>query len=160
MYISNTRTLSLIVVLLINIFSSAAFAAEPELSIALRSTVLRKSPQAWAAHVSELSYGTSVKKIEDAGGWIKVSTESGKTGYILASAVNEKKSALSNSMLSMMTAPQESDIALAGKGFGAETEEQFRKNTPGANFAALDKIERDRVSEKELRQFAAEGKLS
>ena len=52
------------------------------------------------------------------------------------------------------------ELALAGKGFNKQVEEQFSSDNPDADYAWIDWMEQVVVSQDEMRRFQEEGGLS
>jgi hypothetical protein len=50
-------------------------------------------------------------------------------------------------------------VALAGKGFNAEVEAQYRKGHQNANYPAVDQMERVRISPQEMVAFLDQGEV-
>jgi len=166
--ISNFKTFLPLIIISLSLINVAtikiAVAQEakdlPELSISLRSVLLRKTPEALGTKVMELSYGDKVRKLEDSGSWIKVKTAKSFTGYIPVSATIAQNNSTSNSILSYMApTKRESDITLAGKGFNQEAESRLKQKTGASGYKSLASIDKNRVSDKDLKNFIMQGKL-
>ncbi len=144
--------ISVIVVL----FSSEA-RAQDLVSVQIKEAKLRSKPQHWAPAVETLRYGDPLIKIKEEGAWTQV-TKSKKTGYLQSSAISGKQIMLSTASLGSVKADA-GEVVLAGKGFSKSTEEEYARNNSAANFSAVNKLEQLKVSDAEMQQFVAAGKL-
>ncbi len=134
-------------------------ASPTSLSIKVRSVPVRSQPKYWGSSVVTVKYGDSVTQISGDGGWLKVKTKSGATGYIHESAVTTKRIVLAANQQAVSSFSDKSEIVLAGKGFNLEAEKGLKATDATLNFSAVDSIERIRVSNSELGNFIRAGKL-
>ena len=88
--------------------------------------------------------------------WTKVRLESNSSvsGWINNSSLTKKKIVLSTNKVSVST----NELALAGKGFNAEIEAEYKKNGK-VNYAAVDRLEKNLVSFDTVFEFMEAGKL-
>jgi len=80
-------------------------------------------------------------------------------GWIHKSALTQKKLVLSPG--SGSTSVSGDEIVLAGKGFNAQVEEQFKQQNQNLNYGWIDKMERNfAVPQQAMQQFLKDGALS
>lgn len=127
--------------------------------VSVQSTTLRKSPQQFAARIADLSYGSPVDKISEDNDWLTVKLKSGQTGYLHVSAVNTSQPKLRTAGNAKRTFSDDTDVALAGKGFDKEVEGKFASQHANADFGGVDRMERLQLSDSELQQFVEQGRL-
>jgi uncharacterized protein YgiM (DUF1202 family) len=135
-------------------------ASADTLSVQVRQVALRKAPTFLSPVLETLPYGAQVEEREDKGQWVRVQGESGKTGWVHASAVTDKKVELQAGAADVSTAAAPKEVALAGKGFNREVESAYRAKHGKAAFAAVDAMEARKVAGSEVAQFLKEGDLS
>jgi uncharacterized protein YgiM (DUF1202 family) len=132
-------------------------AAADEAQILVRKTNLRATPKLWAKSLGSLQYGDSVHMLGAEAGWVKVKTK-GKEGFVHASALTQRQIVLSGK-----AAPQtvsRDQVVLAGKGFNSQVEKQLAAGNTHLNFAAVNEIEKMKVSPSDLAAFIRNGKLN
>jgi SH3-like domain-containing protein len=123
--------------------------------VAVKQANLKSSTGFFAASKGQIEYGAPVTVVQEKGKWAEIRSKNSpaKAGWITLSSLTSKRITASSG------SAQASEIALAGKGFNAEVEAAYRKET-GSGYAAVDKLESQSVSNEELRQFIREGRLS
>ena len=149
------KTLGVILILLLS-FTSLLVAAET-LKVRVKSSKLRQSPKFYAGSVASLEFGDALEKITAQGDWIQAKTKTGTTGWIHSSAVTVPQFSLTAGR----TAQEETsadEVALAGKGFNQQVEEEYRKNSD-LDYTWVDRMAQMRVTESEMERFFREGKL-
>jgi hypothetical protein len=132
-------------------------AAAETLKITVKTTKLRKSPKFYAPAVATLQFGDSLQKLDQQGDWIKGMTTSGLQGYVHESAVTEPKFSLT-ARRTEGTGTTADEVALAGKGFNEQVEEEYRK-TSKLDYTWVDRMSQMKISESEMETFLREGKL-
>jgi hypothetical protein len=107
--------------------------------------------------------GAEVKMIKESGDWYQVEYQ-GKQGWLHRQAVAESKPGKMGLPGLLTGGPVKEakgdEVALAGKGFTAETESGFRQKNPSLNFAQVDQIEAFGVDSAKLQAFIKEGGLN
>jgi hypothetical protein len=106
--------------------------------IAIHSTALRRNPQFYSPALLILKADDTVIRIGEAGGWIRVQTTSGETGWIHAGAVKAPKPTLVALDETMATRARADEATVGGKGVPAPTQAQpmpGRKIVPPAAMA-------------------------
>ena len=154
--------ISLIIFLLICLNGFPAFAAEQKMmSIQVKKGEIRSTPSFLGTVVARLSYGDRVYVKEEKGPWVKIGLQ-GKSsqGWIHTSILTSKKIVLNPGAADVQTSASSDELALAGKGFSKEVENEFRGNNPNINYTWIDRMEKFVVSQKRIKQFLKEGKLT
>ena len=140
--------------------AAVALAAGTVLTIQIQETRLRGGAKFWAPSVTTVRYGEKVTQVGSHGAWFEVTTAAGQRGWIHQSAVTTKSVDLSGGSSTADAQTTTAEVSLAGKGFSDEVEEAYRRQNPQSNFAAVDRMERLQVSDKELVKFLREGALA
>jgi hypothetical protein len=153
---------SFMIFLLIGLNAFPAFAVEQKMmSIQVKKGEIRSTPSFLGAIVARVSYGDRVYVREEKGQWVKVSMPGNKNeGWIHNSALTSKKIVFNAGAANVQTSASSDELALAGKGFSKQVENEFKEKNPNINYAWIDRMEKFVVSEKEIKQFLKEGKLS
>jgi uncharacterized protein YgiM (DUF1202 family) len=130
------------------------------LMIKVQSTHLRKEPKFYASTIAVLEAGEVVEKISTANGWYQVRTAQGTVGWLHSSAVQTGSFNLAATDRTLEAKATADEIALAGKGFNKQVEESYKAKNSEANFAAVDRMLKIKVSRDQLLKFLKEGMLS
>jgi Bacterial SH3 domain len=157
----NLKT-SFMIFLLIGLSAFPAFAVEQKMmSVQVKKGEIRSTPSFLGGIVARVSYGDRVNVLEEKGPWVKVAIpERNKEGWIHSSALTVKKIVFYAGAKDVQTSASSNELALAGKGFNKQVENEFKEKNPNINYAWIDRMEKFVVSEKEIKQFLKEGKLS
>lgn len=131
----------------------ATFAETRTMYVNVKSAALKQGTGFFSRKLATLSYGQSVSVIGEKGKWSQVQV-AGKSGFVSSSSLTKRKIA-SNSKFSAST----DELALAGKGFNAEVESEYKKSG-NVNYAAVDQMEKTEVSDDVLLDFINSGKLN
>jgi hypothetical protein len=108
-----------------------------------------------------VAYGDSVTVIKQQDPWVYVSAKGGQlSGWIHNSALSEKEIILRAGSADVAKTASQKEVALAGKGFNADVEKEFKSRNPKLNFEWVDRMEKFVVSDDEIRKFIQEGALS
>lgn len=129
------------------------------LIVRIKSTFVRKEPKFYADSLAQLKAGDSVETISVQNGWMKIRTADGVIGWIHSGAVEEKKFRLSALDKSLKTQASASEVALAGKGFNKNIEENYRKKNPAISFAYVDKMLEIKIPPRTIEEFLRAGRL-
>lgn len=129
------------------------------LIVKVQSTNLRNEPKFYASTIAVLQTGTALEQIGAQDGWYKVRTGSGVEGWVHGSAVDVKKFRLGALDKTLQTQASADEVALAGKGFNKQVEQQYRAAHADVSFAWVDAMLKLKVSSDELRKFMMQGKL-
>ena len=131
------------------------------LSVQVKQGALRSVPSFLGKIVARVSYGDRVEPLEKRGGWSKVKpVGKGPGGWIHDSALTEKKIELRAGKGNVPQSTTGDELALAGKGFNKQVEGKYRAENPEADFAAIDRMEKIVISEKQMQRFIRDGQLT
>ena len=136
---------------------SAAAADKADRWVSVKSAVL-KSGTGWvSAKTAVLSYGDKLQVLAEKGKWLQVclSADTSKKGWVTKSSVTTKKVVASGSAAVNADAKE---ISLAGKGFTAEIENEYKKNA-SIDYNAVDAVETLAVADDAEQQFIKDGGL-
>ena len=124
--------------------------------ISVEKSSLKSSTSFFAKETGNVFYGDTVIILQEKDNWTKVRLESNSSvsGWINNSSLTKKKIVLSTNKVSVST----NELALAGKGFNAEIEAEYKKNGK-VNYAAVDRLEKNLVSFDTVFEFMEAGKL-
>lgn len=134
----------------------APWALARTMHVQVRDGVLRKSPSFLGPVTARVRYGDAVTTVSEQSGWVNVRTAAGE-GWIHESALTKKKIVLSGGG-QVTTAASDDELALAGKGFNAEVEAEF-KQSGNVDYSWIDRMERMDVTQQQMRNFIREGGL-
>ena len=153
--------ISLMIFLLICLSGFPVFAAgQKMMSIQVKKGELRSTPSFLGRVVARLSYGDRVyvreKKVLGLESAFRETVT--KAGFTLRSSHLRKL--YSNPEQNVQTSASSDELALAGKGFSKQVENEFKGKNPNINYAWIDRMEKFVVSEKQSKQFLKEGELS
>lgn len=147
------------VVLALCLAATAAFGIEM-MSIQVKEGRLRATPSFLGKVVSTVPYGTRVAIVKRQGEWIEVGIPTGvEQGWIHASALTEKRIKMTAGGDDVSAAATGDELALAGKGFNKQVEQQFRSENPDMDFTWVDRMETWDVSAGEIAKFMEKGGL-
>ena len=139
------------------IFTSTICAAAT-MSVQVKKSPLRGSPSFLSKMTGEVHYGDRLEVLEKNNSWVKVQAV-GLEGWLHNSALSEKKIELDAGKRDMASTADAGEVALAGKGFNAEIEEEFRKDSE-LNYQAVDQIQTYGINDREKIAFIQAGGLS
>jgi len=134
-------------------------------NIIVKQGALRSQPSFIGQMLTNLSYGESVEISQEANGWAKIRViKTGQTGWVHLSALSKDamtlKSVFSNSGNSTLNHSATTDeLALAGKGFNKQVENQYKSRNPNIDFSWIDKMEHLTISDIEIQRFLQEGQI-
>jgi hypothetical protein len=129
------------------------------MSVQVRSSQLRGTPSFLGQVLAELAYGDQVSTGEQRGDWIRVQ-KGPREGWMHSTALTTRQILLNPGSADVERAAGSSEIALAGKGFGASVEAEYRRQNRGLNYSAVDRMESRKVSADELSRFVRDGGLA
>ncbi len=129
------------------------------LIVKVQTTYVRKEPKFYSAAVASLKAGENVTQIASQAGWFKIRTAKGIEGWIHSSAVQTKSFTLAALDKSLKTETTAEEVALAGKGFNKQVEDEYKARHKGVSFAEVDRMLKMLVKPEELRKFLEEGRL-
>lgn len=150
--------MKIIFFLLLTIFSSTLLNAEI-MHIQLKIAALKSTPSFLGKTLLSLRYGESVTSIQNNGEWVEV-TVSSKKGWIHSSALTTKEIILSNASGTAPKNISSNEVMMAGKGFNAQVEKQYREKNPKLRFDLVNTMEEYTIASDSQRQFTKNGKLA
>jgi uncharacterized protein YgiM (DUF1202 family) len=144
----------------LGLFIALAYAAVT-MSIQVRETQLRATPDYLGKIIGKASYGDQVTIEDKKGGWKKVRLKKdGLTGWLNSSALSEKEIKMAAGGRGVKETASSSELQLAGKGFNPEVEKEFKSRNKEISFLWVDRMEQIRISETEKQKFARDGELT
>ena len=145
-----------IFILLILCLCSVFAKTGTKMYVKVEEAVLKESPSFWGKNGASVFYGEEVVILEEKNSWKKVQLviDSSVSGWISESSLTKKKIVASGNRVSAST----EELALAGKGFTAEIEAEYKKQA-SLNYDAVDKLETNLISFDRVLDFMAAGKL-
>lgn len=133
-------------------------ASAKEMSVQVREGQMRERPSFLGKTVLPLDYGLRVEVLSQRGTWYQIRL--GQTdGWIHQSALTKKSIKLTAGDGDLATGASTSEMALAGKGFSQQVENEYKKQNNAANFAAVDFVQNIDIPDEEIVTFVEEGDL-
>jgi uncharacterized protein YgiM (DUF1202 family) len=145
--------------------AATAFAADAkQMSVTVKETQVRDKPTYLGKVLGVLAYGDRVTVLDQPAGapqgWLKVSGPGGKlTGWVNASALTEKQIVMKSGSDAVSQSASAGDVALAGKGFNADVEAQYKQDKK-LDYSAVDAMEAVAVDPKTISLFLSQGGLT
>jgi len=140
--------------------AAVAVAAAPKmLSVQVREGQARAAPTFLSAVVATLAYGERVEAREERDGWTRVILPKGGEGWMHTSALTPKRIVLQSGGADAKRAASGDEIALAGKGFNAQVEAEYKARHRDVDFTWVDRMEKYEVPPQRLASFVREGDL-
>jgi uncharacterized protein YgiM (DUF1202 family) len=140
----------------------AAFCAQQQMGVTVKETQMRATPTYLGKIVGLLKYGDRVTVLDQPDapkGWLKVKSPDGKLqGWVNVSALTDKPVALKAGSEQVSQQASTGDVALAGKGFNADVEAQY-KEQENLDYTWVDKMERYSAAPERIAAFIAAGGL-
>ena len=134
-----------------------AWAAGQVMSVQVRTSNLRSRPSFLGATVTEMVYGTQVRVGSRQGPWVHVTGPQGRTGWLHESALSEDELAMVSGDAIAATGASSEEIALAGKGFNDQVEQEYRKQNQDLDFQTVDRMEKIVITPEQAAAFLAAG---
>jgi hypothetical protein len=131
-----------------------------EMSVQVKQGHVRATPFFLGTIVATLSYGDRVKVLESKESWIRiVPPAKGSSGWMHLSALSEKKIVLEAGEKDAEVTASGGELALAGKGFSADVEAEFKANNKDFDFSWIDRMQAVKFPPEEIVAFLQEGGL-
>jgi len=146
-------------VFLFSLVLYTTFVSADTMNVQIKVAALKSTPSFLAQTITTLRYGDGVNTLQESGEWIEVKTSS-KKGWLHTSALTTKEIILTNSPKTAPMNVSSNEVMMAGKGFNAQVETQYRHQNPSLRFDLVDKMEKYPVSWDTQRQFAKNGQLA
>lgn len=156
------RPYSALTVFLLVLLAASATAGDAAkmMSVQVKQGEVRATPYFLGKIVATLSYGDRVEVLGSKEGWFRVSPR-GKsvTGWMHASALSEKRIVLKAGGSDAQVAASSGELALAGKGFNADVEAEFKTRNRNIDFSLIDRMQAMKVPPERIAAFLQEGGL-
>ncbi|MDD5475524.1 MAG: SH3 domain-containing protein [Syntrophales bacterium] len=131
------------------------------MSVQVREGQIRATPSHLGSVVARAFYGDMVALLEERGDWRKVSLRDGKLqGWMHSTALTSKRIILSSGEADVKTSVVRGEIALAGKGFSEEIEDEYREANKDLDYTWVNRMEEAGTDPEQMRAFLAAGALS
>jgi len=150
-----SQAMTLVVITLITL---SVMAAET-VSVIVKKTSIREASQFFATTITVAEYNDRLNVLATEEDWIKVE-KNGTEGWVHLSAVSSVTAIAPSATDEVASDYSADEIALAGKGFSGQVEEQYRIDNPELNFVAVDEMEKSSASQQEVVAFQQAGMLS
>lgn len=128
------------------------------LTVQVRDGQVRNNPSFLGKIVGKAFYGQTVAVVQEQGDWVRVSLPGGASGWMHRSTLTDKQLALSGGA-GAAEGVSGKEMALAGKGFSAQVEADYRRSH-GGNYAAIDRMECIKYDPAALLAFLAQGGIT
>ena len=152
--------ISLLAALFLCVFSRPLFSATNEfLSVQVKQGQLRSTPSFLGSVTATLAYGDKVELIEDKGAWKRVAIRKIK-GWMHMSALTTQTIALQAGKADVKTGATSSELALAGKGFNAKVEAEFKKKNKNIDYNTVDRMEALAIKPGQMQAFLKQGQVN
>ena len=131
-----------------------------QMSVQVKKCQLRNKPSFLGKIILNLNYADRVTVDKEQDDWFKVTPENNSGGgWVHVSALSTKKIVLNPGSKTVESAASSDELALAGKGFNEQVENDFKKKNKNADFTWVDKMESFVVSQNEIQKFLKDGGL-
>jgi len=153
---NNTGTTLIVALLLL---AGLAWAAGEVMSVQVRTTNLRSRPSFLGSTVAEVGYGAQVTIKSTRGPWVEVTAPDGATGWLHESALSEDELAMISGTIDANTGASSEEIALAGKGFNDQVENEYQKKHSELDYTWVDLMEKMVITPEQAETFLAAGQV-
>jgi len=141
--------------------SAAAGSAGKMMSVQVRKGDVRATPNFLGKIVGTMAYGDRVEVLETRQGWMRIAPSGrGAAGWMHSSALSEKRIVLSAGARDVQAAASGGELALAGKGFNADVEAEFKARNRNLDFSVIDRMQAAEVPQDKIALFLKEGGLA
>jgi hypothetical protein len=135
--------------------------AEDTLSVQVKESEIRATPSFLGKIISRVAYGEEVEVLENSGSWKKVSfRDNTSQGWIHESALSTKRIILQAGQTDARTGTTQDELALAGKGFNKQVEEEFSKQNKDLDYTWINRMEKFEVTPEVMETFLARGEVN
>lgn len=155
------RTRFLSVIAVAALATAAAVAAAANLmSVQVRKAEVRDTPSFLGNIVATLDYASQVAVAEQSGSWLRVVPKDGKPAGWLHSSALSRKTIVLQAGDAAPTGASSGEMALAGKGFNADVEAEFKTAHKDIDFSWVDRMGKIKIAPTTLQSFARDGGLT
>lgn len=131
------------------------------MSVQVKTGQIRSTPSFLGAILTEVGYASQVQVLEEKSGWMRVNVPGRNVqGWMHGSALSAKRIVLQAGADDVQRAATTGEIALAGKGFNQEVEDQYRAQNKDVDFTWIDRMQQSAVPITQLQRFAQDGQLN
>ncbi len=141
------------------LMAGLAWAASEVMSVQVRTTKLRSRPSFLGSTVAEVGYGAQMTVISSRGPWVQVTAPDGETGWLHQSALSEDELAMVSGTIDANTGASGEEIALAGKGFNDQVENEYQKKHSELDYTWVDLMEKMVITPEQAEVFLAAGEI-
>ena len=134
--------------------------AQRTMNVQVREGQLRNRASFLGTVTANLAYGETVTIRQKQTAWYEVATATGKTGWIHESALTTKRLVAGSGVDDARVGASGSEIALAGKGFSAEVEAEYKKQNRNLDFSWVDRMGQFDVPPARRVEFLVQGGLA
>ncbi len=134
-----------------------AGAQAKQMSVTVKEAQARATPSYLGAIVGVLSYGARVDVLAEQGAWVRVALPGGGAGWLHSSTLTTKRIVLQAGG-SVQQSASSGEVALAGKGFNKELEDQYRQEN-NLDYSWVDRMEQFTVTPEQMAAFVRAGGL-
>ena len=158
------KTVRVLAAIALLLSASVVMAADQkQMSVTVKETQVRATPSYLGKILAVLAYADKVtiqdQPADAPKGWLKVATANGKIqGWVNLSALTTKDIVLKSGTAASQTASS-GDVALAGKGFNADVEAQYKKDQK-LDYTWVDTMEGYQASPQAVSAFLSQGGLT
>jgi len=140
---------------------AAGSAATGSMSVQVKQSPVRTAPSFLARIIASLQYGDRVYVVSHRGTWTQVFVgTAGIKGWVHSSALTRKKIILKAGADDVNKTATSDELALAGKGFNKQVEGEFKSKNRNLDYTRIDKMEKVKVPQDDIRKFLKEGAVS
>jgi Bacterial SH3 domain len=136
-----------------------AWAAGQVMNVQVRSSRVRSRPSFLGSTVTEVAYGSQVTVNSHQGPWVQVTVPGGQAGWLHESALSEEELIMVSGSTEAETGASGEEIALAGKGFNDQVENEYKKNHDDLDYTWVDLMEKMVISPEQAEEFLVAGQV-
>lgn len=149
-----------VLILILLVASTTAGDVRKMMSVQVKQGEVRATPYFLGKIVATLSYGDRVEVLGSKESWFHVSPQGkGVSGWMHASALSEKRIVLKAGGKDAQVGASSGELALAGKGFNADVEAEFKARNRNIDFSWIDRMQAMKVQPERIAAFLQEGGL-
>ena len=142
------------------LLASAVPARADTLNVQVRTGKLREQPTFLGKIVAEVAYGDGLRILREQGEWRLGRAANGREGWIHISALTDDEIVLAAGTGPVETGASSDELALAGKGFNAQVEAEYREQNREIDFTWVDRMEKFIVSPEQMVGFLQLGQVT
>ncbi len=132
-----------------------------KMSVQVKEGMLRETPSFLGKKLADVFYGEMLEILEESNGWSKAKLPGkGLAGWIHTSSLTSEEIVLGAGNTNVSHSATGDELALAGKGFNKQVENEFRSRNPKADFSWINRMEEIRISPEQMRAFLDSGQVA